>query len=31
VFQNIDGEAINVVYRRDDGVYGLIVPEPLTA
>lgn len=31
VFQNVEGDAINVVYRRDDGDYGLIVPEPLTA
>jgi ribosomal subunit interface protein len=31
VFQNVEGDAINVVYRRDDGAYGLIVPEPLTA
>jgi putative sigma-54 modulation protein len=31
VFQNVDNDAINVVYRRNDGDYGLIVPEPLTA
>lgn len=31
VFQNAENDAINVVYRRNDGDYGLIVPEPLTA
>lgn len=31
VFLNIDNDAINVVYRRDDGSYGLIVPEPTGA
>ncbi len=31
VFQNVENDSINVVYRRDDGGYGLIVPEPLTA
>ncbi|MBI2965780.1 MAG: ribosome-associated translation inhibitor RaiA [Chloroflexi bacterium] len=31
VFQNVDNRAINVVYRRNDGDYGLIVPEQLTA
>jgi len=27
VFANADGDSINVVYRRKDGAYGLIVPE----
>ncbi|MBE9507902.1 MAG: HPF/RaiA family ribosome-associated protein, partial [Chloroflexi bacterium] len=27
VFMNADEEAINVVYRRDDGNYGLLQPE----
>lgn len=31
VFQNVENDAINVVYRRNDGDYGLIVPEPFTA
>lgn len=31
VFQNVANDAINVVYRRNDGDYGLIVPEPLTS
>ena len=27
VFRNADSDAINVVYRRDKGGYGLIEPE----
>ncbi|MBI4306043.1 MAG: ribosome-associated translation inhibitor RaiA [Chloroflexi bacterium] len=31
VFLNVEGESINVVYRRNDGDYGLIVPEVVGA
>jgi len=31
VFLNVDNDAINVVYRRNDGAYGLIVPDRLGA
>ena len=27
VFLNMESDSINVVYRRDDGDYGLLVPK----
>ncbi|KAA3384448.1 ribosome hibernation-promoting factor, HPF/YfiA family [Akkermansia muciniphila] len=26
IFENVDGEEINVVYKRKDGTYGLLIP-----